>query len=322
MLDDPTTGGAVIDEALVHPGLLEMDHKGFFECFLEQRGDHGWVRANFHHYKRIQDNSPSDLSGEQADRLRIVVPVLQGTLQGMDATEKKRLAEVQGYNAGQAVDIDLDIEEKEIYDLDSFEERVNDLFLWTESIPVRERFLAPHFVVLQQASAGMGKTRLLHEYKERMKKKDDTMVVKLLLCSIDGMAKRKSVVHEELLIPGGDPSEEKMEAFTGALEDMVGGTEGKKVVLLVDDAHHLLWRLDSHKGYYFRCFRHWLRLYREGYQVVAVLAGTNLKLCDAFKEPRRTRYSRDGPSPYHEEDGTELYGPFLEKEGGGSVALT
>jgi hypothetical protein len=48
------------------------------------------------------------------------------------------------------------------FDLDNFSERVNSLFEWYND--KTKVFMAPYFPVIQ--SSGMGKTKLLYEYKK------------------------------------------------------------------------------------------------------------------------------------------------------------
>jgi hypothetical protein len=50
------------------------------------------------------------------------------------------------------------------FDLDRFKERVFDLFKWHTSAKERSEYMAPYFPLVQ--SSGMGKTKLLFEFRE------------------------------------------------------------------------------------------------------------------------------------------------------------
>jgi hypothetical protein len=51
-----------------------------------------------------------------------------------------------------------------------FEERVGALLKWKDNDQTRRKYLSPYLVVIQ--SSGMGKTKLLYEYKKMLEKED------------------------------------------------------------------------------------------------------------------------------------------------------
>jgi hypothetical protein len=202
------------------------------------------------------------------------------------------------------------------FDLSRFEERVADLLKWSKNSRLRQRYMAPYFVVIQ--SRGMGKTKLLYEYMKKKKTEKETdpdvVAVKLLLCvDPDIFDNVRTDVHQKFAVPQLFPTTETRDEFLNQLDDIVANEARTKkpVVLLVDEAQKLLgWnRWGGNGAFYFRCFRQWLRLHDR--TVVAVFAGTTTKLTNFYEERRSTTFARD-VEIYFTEEGEALYEPFFE----------
>jgi hypothetical protein len=219
--------------------------------------------------------------------------------------------------------IDLGIQDSilsHLLDLRNFEKRVDKLVEWRDDQRERNIYLAPYLVLIQ--SSGMGKTKLMYEYmQEKIRTGEDdpnTKIgdVKLLLC-LQGTPNVEGGIHEELQVPTSAETAHKardllIEKLDGILK--VNTKPGKTVVLLVDEAQHLVTKSwDGSEigdvGFYFRCFRCWLQ--RKDRNVVAVFAGTTSKLTNFFEEKLSSSHSR-GLGDYHADVGKKLYEPFFE----------
>ncbi len=305
--------------SLVDMGLLEMEKAAFVSLVTAkvEDGDEDWLKANYEYCKQIDDNPPNDLSKEMRK-------TLAGRCYGLEvvvslASDRKLQ---QGGSSGRSqparAQIDLGVKDEALshdFDLRNFEKRVAALLKWRESREERKVYLAPYLVVIQ--SSGMGKTKLLYEYMKKKKKEGaDSKIgdVKLLLC-INRYTDVGETVHEKFMVPISQPTAAERVKFISQLDGILAkATKGKTLVLLVDEAQHLIsTNMDDvtcgNEGFYFRCFRSWLQM--KDRNVVAVFAGTTIKLSNLFEERRAATFSR-GLSDYHEERGTKLYEPFFE----------
>ena len=121
--------------------------------------------------------------------------------------------------------------------------------------------------------------------------------------------KSSSEVHESLTVPAVVLSnEDRQNDLIAQLDEIVASSEKNDVVLLVDEAQHLV----KDNAFLFRCFRWWLRQKRKDKKrVVAVFSGTTPKLTNFYVERPLPSYSRDGPSIYYQNEGKKLYSPFF-----------
>jgi hypothetical protein len=296
-------------EEQLHTGLLDMERAKYHRLLSQKKNDAAWLKRHYEYYQQMLDNTPGDSNPRKIDALNRLCGSLEDHAE-MATTEMLRPDDISIKKDQQVANNALGIIRANLshdFDVRNLVQRVDNLFKWTDDPTIRKLFLAPYFALIQ--SSGMGKTKLLYECKKKMDQ-EPGMVVKLLLSCIGKSEEEKSEVHEPLVIPTDDPSPKARKEFTDTLDQLVIGAEGKKVVLLVDEAQHLLG--SDHRGFYFRCFQHWLRLKEKKYKVVAVFAGTALQLSNAFEEKQQTHYSRGLPSPHHEEKGIRLYDPFFE----------
>jgi hypothetical protein len=190
------------------------------------------------------------------------------------------------------------------HDLDLLTGRIHELFDWHHTKKTRERYWAPYFPIVQ--SSGMGKTKLLYEYKQRSMEKDGTTCV-LLRC-VDVMPSKDEEVTDTfdclLKVPSGDGESARTQLVDRLNEELKKVPEGK-VVLMFDEAHHLM----MNDGFAFRVVRWWIRDdVPPEYQLVAVFCGTSSKLANFFKDPPMSTTSRDPKKP--DMAGKLLYKPF------------
>lgn len=216
---------------------------------------------------------------------------------------------------GQQIIDGLDTKIAHTYDLDKFHERVESLFKWHKDSEEREKYLAPYFAVVQ--SSGMGKTKLLTEYKKQQK----GIVVKTILCVDAGLTDEQQRLYfdDRMDIPVDGES-----GIVNTVESFLNRTIGKvvdKCVLLFDEAQGLMKGKDgSNNGnLVFRAIRWWLRMERTQH-VVAVFAGTTAKLSNFFPaDPPPAGPSRDTQKHYKNfienesnSESTSLYPPFFQ----------
>jgi hypothetical protein len=178
--------------------------------------------------------------------------------------------------------------------LRKFTDRIDELFTWHQydDLEVKKPYTAPYFSIIQ--SSGMGKTKLMFEFKNAQEKEPKKYKAILILCNILARDVPKSSIHEEILgVPVG-----KMESDRDYIRDQLLSWKKKykhkKLVLLFDEAHFLL----KENGFPFRCVRHWLceTSNTRNASVAAVFAGTDSALANFYNEPPCTfSYSR-GPT--------------------------
>lgn len=274
-----------------------------------------WVEQNLAHYDAIMVDPTT------AQEKKIRLSVMCAYLRHFSDQMKEKVQQVSTKVDDRIARIDLGLKSETLshrLDLNRLEETVVNLFRWTETASIRKEYLAPYVAIIQ--SSGMGKTKLLYEFLKENHKK---MNVRLLLCTTtpaDASTQHRDKVHEDFLIPQEPPSEESRKLFTSRLEAIVTKCNCKqdKIVFLVDEAQHLVKQQQRNyeeyeEGFYFRCFRNWLRTDRpDKKRIVAVFAGTTSKLTNFFVEKPSTRSSRDIPGTYYPEEGTKLYNPFFE----------
>ena len=190
------------------------------------------------------------------------------------------------------------------------------------------RYLAPYFVFVQ--SSGMGKTKILYEFKNQVRQKKgkwENTDVKLILCrgkkyGDDGEKEEKifdefiafSDIANESNIQQDDKNkalDESPESETQTkkritdtihekLEEMLPKTTttttttttGQRLVLLFDESHYLTGELFNQDGLMFRAVRLWIRKVRKT-KVVAVFTGTTPKLINFDIEIDKTNEETD-----------------------------
>lgn len=215
----------------------------------------------------------------------------------------------------------LDTELAHSFDLNEFSRRVNSLFDWHDNATVRKKYVAPYFTLVQ--SSGMGKTKLLMEFRNALGKNPENSDIRCLtiLC-IDifnnDEKKRKQYFDHTLVY---DPREKDIVDFVWAkLDKMLEPfQECKRLVLLFDEAQGLMNGKDANRrgSLMFRAIRWWLREERKT-QVVATFAGTTAKLSNFYPpDPPQEQASRNKKRNYknyqkNETDDKKLYPPFFE----------
>jgi hypothetical protein len=223
------------------------------------------------------------------------------------------------------------------YDLDCFSEHVNGLFKLYMDGNTRESLVGPYFCFVQ--SSGMGKTKILWEYKQLSRqnhevdsflivpksalgntKKDDTGVFDYLL-DLESVVKNAAKEPVSIEITKEEKQEKVQETAVavahqifGLLDQMLIKLKGmrgnalcKKVALLFDESQKLLKEELGYKAFLFRCVRTWLREKRSPLTIVAVFTGTNSKLTNFLFEtdeelnlPSERASSRDFQLPVNE----------------------
>jgi hypothetical protein len=192
-----------------------------------------------------------------------------------------------------------------------FSERVEGLFKWHKED--YKTYLAPYFPLIQ--SSGMGKTKILFEYRSRQNVKDSTCRVLLILCKTRGDVKTTDQRTYDHVLEVSDQSDiaardhilENLELWTNKARQQFAAQE---IVLLFDEARSLL-LIDE--GFPFRCIRLWLRRqqHTEKKPVVAVFTGTDSALANFYREPPMSKHSRNQPIPVYD-SGNKLYNPFFD----------
>ena len=240
-----------------------------------------------------------------------------------------------------------DTELSHTYDLRCFSTHVNGLFNMYCDDTERKRLLGPYFCFVQ--SSGMGKTKLLYEYKR-----------------IASSTTFHDPVHSFLIVPKAaikNHSAETMEVFDFILDlELPYFNEGKsplemakaaaritfrklhamltqlmgnkkhrnanakceRILLMFDESQKLLGEKFGYKAFHFRCIRLWLREipvgYRKDFAIVAVFTGTNSKLTNFHIEsdedlkkpsaPDSSRHWADRANYYP--TGSHVYAPFFQ----------
>jgi hypothetical protein len=226
-----------------------------------------------------------------------------GALNQLIGSAKTKQQEIQNkVNANAQLRVaELDFAIKQPYvgsrDLNVFSERVNGLFKWHKKD--YKRYLAPYFPIIQ--SSGMGKTKILVEYRSRQNVKS-TYRVLLILCKTQGDVKTTDQRTYDHVLEVSDQSDiaardhilENLELWTNkAREELDQGRkeldqghkqddQAQQIVLLFDEARSLL-LIDE--GFPFRCIRWWLRRqqHTKTNPVVAVFTGTDSALANFYR---------------------------------------
>ena len=242
------------------------------------------------------------------------------------------LAIVEGMN-GMILD-GLSRELKHNYDLERFQNRIEELFRWFEG--ESSKYGAPYFPLVQ--SSGMGKTKLFTEYRKLVRKqKNRNMLCLAFLCINADLAKQEEEKYfdDTLLFYGNDHFQTIHAKMDEVLDDKLKmlrgektsdlGTEGgeetltTKLVLLFDESQGLMkGDTQGHDCLVFRAIRWWLRATRPNLQVVAVFAGTSAKVLNFYPgDPPPTTSSRCAKTHYVNcaenvpDSATGRYGPFF-----------
>ena len=209
-------------------------------------------------------------------------------------------------------DIEVGIEDEMNYkyDLDCFLLKVNEVFEWHEG-DNKNMYLAPYFPLVQ--SSGMGKTKLIYEYKKHVNGMNGPKKCIMILCekSEDVWNERKKndkTIFDDALVVSGNASVEERVRIVGILDGFLKKTKKTQVVLLFDEAGALL----ENNAFPFRCIRWWLRSRSLTKQVVAVFTGTTSKLSNFFVEPPTSMYSRSPEIGEYFVDGKTLYNPYYQ----------
>jgi hypothetical protein len=206
------------------------------------------------------------------------------------------------------------------FDFVRFEAEVHNLFQWFEKRTMEtigySKFIAPYFPLIQ--SSGTGKTFLLYNLKKTIDRQDKTqwhgVICKLLVCG--GENDPGSPIHEFLNVEDFK-NDKKVDAVKVnlCLDKLIKDCDEKKIVLLFDEAQHLL---EDDNALLFRMVRWWLRIVRtDGKMIVAVFTGTTSKLSNyyplPFDEPplflKKASDSRNGKTKklsYYNDRGTQL----------------
>ena len=199
------------------------------------------------------------------------------------------------------------------FDLEAFEERIENLFSWHESD--HEQFLAPYFALVQ--SSGMGKTKLFKEFRDRYGQHEGQHC-KTILCLDAHLSQEKQKQFFDHYLVKVTDNDDIVDAVFARMDSIIRGLSDK-VVLLFDEAQGLMEGVDIQgKGsLVFRAIRWWLRKQRNVH-VVAVFAGTTAKLSNFFPpDPPRQGASRKARVTYvnykaGDADNKMLYPPFFE----------
>jgi hypothetical protein len=210
------------------------------------------------------------------------------------------------------VDVDYEIENSKLksnFELVEFGTRVDGLFEWygPQQEKVRKTFLSPCFPVVQ--SSGMGKTKLLYEYKKAVKDKTTCVLIRCLNHLPTSDSGSENAVFDEDLVPPLLDDRDRRTKMLRKLNEILDTVNPGRVVFMFDEAQHLL----QGSGVFFRMIRWWIRDdVPDDYQMVAVFSGTSSSLLNFFAEipgptsSRNPERYRDGPV------GNRLFPPFYD----------
>ena len=218
------------------------------------------------------------------------------------------------------------------FDLLEFRQRIDATFQWYEKKYECDKYISPSFSVIQ--SRGMGKTKLMKQYKQVMNKDNPDIRVVLLLCVLGDTrppADHKKHFDALLRVPKSARRNEygeiigpKSDMLKRSLHEIVWPPEKKdekypkteKVVLLIDEAHLLV--TEGMEEFY-ASLHWWLRRIQYGnLKIVAVFAGAQLSLANYQRYGPSIGFSRDPQPQYHNYDDDnppdemkkKLYDPF------------
>lgn len=196
------------------------------------------------------------------------------------------------------VPVDYEISESKLSheaDLIALLERVEETFGWYTAEP--RTFVAPYFPFIQ--SSGMGKTKLLHELRELLNKRDDTSCELCLSGKIETLHRikdnKEGVYSVELDLhnvvdPFGSDDEDVMrkaaEAVMRQLDNCIPRPPNGKnrLVLLFDEAQFLLQQHYGVDAFLFQCVRFWLHESNHKFKCVAIFAGTTSGLSNYYPD--------------------------------------
>jgi len=236
------------------------------------------------------------------------------------------------------------------YDLEEFARQANHVsatFAWVTELQeeIREKnqtgYIAPYFIFAQ--SSGMGKTKIMLEYKKGQRKQKNGKAVILVLCSnqisddsrqvtdinvVDSFVDFRSMKYDHLAFDEAAVWQVFQQLDQAILPMDVDGD----LVVMFDEAQSLLEtrihpsekaatekedatkKQEATEAFLFRAVRLWISLQRKT-RIVAVFASTTAKLAnfdivdDLFDQPTSTRSYRKKLTFYRR--GSSLYSPFF-----------
>ena len=276
-------------------------------------------------------------------------PVLEAY---MKWKEENDIVNEDNANLPRMVNVDFQIQDSNLshtYDIECFSERIEDLFRWHVNTTERESYVAPYFCFVQ--SSGMGKTKIMYEYKRKTLKDGNVTCVMIIPPDMNTLQDDKIFYKLDLIkIPpvtasfsNNDASKTKQEDYLVTsravaegifleLDDILNGLlrgkenndasvsekEVPKIALLFDESQGLLKNEFGLEAFRFRCVRLWLREIRNNCHVVAVFAGTSSRfsnfLFETDEQLKNFVYpSRVSPEKErnYHEKGRRLYLPYF-----------
>lgn len=177
---------------------------------------------------------------------------------------------------------------------------------------------APCFPIVQ--SSGVGKTKLLFDYKKKMEKKSRRVFVVSCISPGAGNEKKAKAKYDFYLdLKRMDPKEKvkSRNTFVAQLKEHAnivrvsadGKSSGDEVVFLFDEAQ----ALTKDEGFLIRCLRWFVRTESLNANVVAVLAGTTSFLANFYPEiDEETKASRKGGLNDYHKGCAGLFPPFFD----------
>ena len=240
------------------------------------------------------------------------------------------------------------------HDLDRFSDHITGLLRCYENCLQGKELVGPFFCFVQ--SSGMGKTKLLYEYKNTSSTRPNPVESFLILPSSSAMInvdQEKDIFDFHLDL--GTGLEKLKERLPSRIEDIEQEQErrarraavsifdrldqmfrlllkGKQkncetIVLLFDDSQNFLEQEFEYEAFRLRCVQIWLREIREGRTVFAVFAGTDPKLThlllESDKDLERNNYAATSrewqpPPTYYRKKGFQIYSTFCQTTTTGS----
>jgi hypothetical protein len=211
---------------------------------------------------------------------------------------RKKLDLLFAFADTRLVPVDYDISNSKLShdaDLKALLERVDETFAWY--VPEKRTFVAPYFPMIQ--SSGMGKTKLLHELRDVLNKRNDSSCELCLSGKIktlygikdikDGVYSVELDLHK-WVDPYGSDDKDVMriaaEAVMRELDNCIPQPpDGKdRLVLLFDEAQFLLQKHYGVDAFLFQCVRFWLHEADHKFKCVAVFAGTTSGLSNYYPD--------------------------------------
>ena len=250
------------------------------------------------------------------------------------------------------VEVDFEIASRQLsheYDLHCFTEALEDVFQWFEAGREGEsKKVGPYLCFVQ--SSGMGKTKLMYEYRKKSFDVKSDIASCLILSSDILSTKKKTLVFDfrenfrkatdrvvDLKVAALRIYEVLDKFLKETLKKNVNVRTQKakkeakdekrapqqikkcrKVVLMFDESQSYVKRDNSFDAFLFRCVRVWLREHRHE-KVIAVFAGTTSKITNFLVEsdseleptPGSSREIQKGaPVEYYDKGSNQLFPPF------------